>query len=113
MHQYLSSLQYNGTTDIHTTNEYYQECSESENENDNSRVHFTTKIIHPDLTESIISVIQNAISTKMREEGVINKEFTNVHDLLLTTNVGSEFVYQLPMINIPTFQPHASLSLTS
>lgn len=37
-------------------------------------------------------------TTEHREVGVIDKDFTEAHGLLITTNLGSEFIYQLLMM---------------
>ena len=64
-------------------------------------------IFHLDLPKSTILVLETAISTKMKEDGVIDEYFHEAHDLLLTTNVGSEFLHQRLVFK------HPNLSTTS
>ena len=58
-------------------------------------------IYHPDLTDNIKAVCNTALATKFREDGVIVKTFSVSHNLLLTTDSGSDFIFQLLTMKQP------------
>ena len=55
----------------------------------------TSGILHTGLYESLNTVIDTALITKFRETGVVDKGFTQVHNLLNTTDSVSVFLYHL------------------
>ena len=55
----------------------------------------TSGILHHNLLVKIKAVIDTKLSTKFRKDGVVATLFTKAHDLLSTTESGSEFLYHL------------------
>ena len=58
-------------------------------------------ILHQDLVPETQEVIDTALGTTFREEGVISNSFEIAHNLLLTTSSGSDFLFYLLMIKHP------------
>ena len=62
-------------------------------------------ILHPDLPTDTMEVINITLGTKMRNDGVVNKSFSEAIGLLSATDSGSECLDQLLMVRQPTLLP--------
>ena len=62
-------------------------------------------VLHPDLPIDTVRVIDTTLGTKLRIDGVIDKEFTEAVYILSATNSASEYLYHLLIINHPKLSP--------
>ena len=66
-----------------------------------SSITVTCGVIHHDLALDTQEAIDTVLGNKFREEGMLSKEFETAHNLLLTTNSESEFLFHLLMMKHP------------